>query len=150
MRQSIYCSHGRESKDYKGFVVSLDPDCSQYHVQMKIFGSLYGRKKSLTVWKGVMDMDECLPLVCENKLSFSVDLAADSKSVYGWRSAHSRGPRMQGRKLLNPSCVNMVDKGALNHRHDDAVKMEMCVCIFLGTKGFTILPTSYSLQNFFP
>lgn len=96
---------------------------------MKIFGSLYGRKKSPTVWEGVMDMDECLPLVYENKLSFSVDLAADAKSVYGWRSAHSMGARMQGRKLLNPSCINLVDKDALNHSHEDAVKMEMCVFI---------------------
>lgn len=31
----------------------------------------------------MMDMDECLPLVYKNKLSFSVDLATDSKSVVG-------------------------------------------------------------------
>lgn len=81
------------------------------------------------VWKGVMDMDECLPLVCENKLSFRVDLAADSNSVYSWRSAHSRVARMQGRKLLDPSRKNLVGKGGLNHRHKDVVKMEMCVFI---------------------
>lgn len=90
----------------------------------RFFGSLYGRKKSPMVWKGVMDMDECLPLMCENKLSFSVDLAADSKSVYSWRSAHSRVARMQGRKLLGPSCMD-----GLNHRHEDVLKMEMCVFI---------------------
>lgn len=33
-----------------------------------------------------MDMDECLPLVCKNKLSVSVDLATDSKSVVGGQS----------------------------------------------------------------
>lgn len=116
-------------KFYKGFLVSLDLGCSQYHVQMKIFRSLYGRKKSLMVWRGVMDMDECLPLVCENKLSFSVDLAADCKSVYSWRSAHSRVARMQGRKLLDLSCVSLVGMGGLNHRHEDVLKMEMCVFI---------------------
>lgn len=41
------------------------------------------RKKSLMVCKGVIDVDECLPLVCKNKLPFSVDLAIDSKSVVG-------------------------------------------------------------------
>lgn len=46
------------------------------------------------VWKGVMDMDERLPLVCKNKLSFSGDLAADAKSVCSWRSVHSRVARM--------------------------------------------------------
>lgn len=39
--------------------------------------------RSLMVWKGVMDIDECLPLVCKNKLSLSVDLATDWKSVVG-------------------------------------------------------------------
>lgn len=110
-------------------LVSLDPGCSQYHVQIKIFGSLYGRKQRLMVWKGVMDMDECLPFVCENKLSFHVDLAANSKSVYGWRSVHSRVARMQGRKLLDASCANLVGKGELNHRHEDLLNMEMRVIV---------------------
>lgn len=81
------------------------------------------------VWKGVMDMDECLPFVCENKLSFHVDLAADSMSVYSWRSEHSRVARMQRRKLVGTSCVNLVGKSELNHRHEDLLNMEMYVII---------------------
>lgn len=75
------------------------------------------------------DMDECLPFVCENKLSVHVDLAADSKSVYSWRSAHSRVARMQGGKLLGTSRADLVGKGELNHKHEDLLNMEMCVIV---------------------
>ena len=76
-----------------------------------------------------MDMDECLSFVCENKLSFHVDLAADSESVYSWRSAHSRVVRMHGGKLLGTSCADLVRKGELNHTHEDLLNMEMCVIV---------------------
>lgn len=75
------------------------------------------------------DMDECLPFVCENKLSVRVDLTADSKSVYSWRSAHSRVARTQGGKLLGTSRAGLVGKGELNHRHEDLLNMEMCVIV---------------------
>lgn len=76
-----------------------------------------------------MGMGECLPFVCENKLSFHVDLAMDSKSVYRWRSAHSRVARMQGGKLLGTSHGNLVAKGELNHRHEELLNMKMCVIV---------------------
>lgn len=34
-------------------------------------------------WKGVMDMDERLPLVCKNKPSFIVDSESDQESIAG-------------------------------------------------------------------
>lgn len=77
----------------------------------------------------MMDMDECLSFVCENKLPFHVDLAADSESVYSWRSAHSRVLRMQGGKLLGTSCADLVRKGELSHTHEDLLNMEMCVIV---------------------
>lgn len=54
-----------------------------------------------------MDMDECLPLVYKNKLSFSVDLATDSKSVVGGQCTAG----WQLESVASPSCVALLGKG---------------------------------------
>jgi len=56
-----------------------------------------------------MDMDERLPLVCKNKLSFSVDLATDSESVVGGQCT-AGWPEWKEENCAGPLCEDMVGK----------------------------------------
>lgn len=55
----------------------------------------------------MMDMDECLLCVYKNKLSFSVDLATDSKSVVGGQCTAGR----ELKSVESSSCVALLVRG---------------------------------------